>query len=182
MTIECMCCHMILGVKCQKCGGPAVIYAQIFPHGIRSFTERRAICRVQACMHLFEPGEGGITSGICEECSRRLLAAHEDSRSLIPVSKFQIPEQAKKKCLTSASRKRTLCSRGLPSQTRDTIRIGALMPYTPEFRCAECDQPLEAQITIDGRLLIQLCPTCKVRLLLNLPDREPEPETMEVRE
>jgi DNA-directed RNA polymerase subunit RPC12/RpoP len=56
------------------------------------------------------------------------------------------------------------------------------MPYTPEFRCAECDQPLEAQITIDGRLLIQLCPTCKVRLLLNLPDREPEPETMEVRE
>lgn len=82
MTVQCMCCKMILGEKCSRCGKPALVYVEIFPQGAASSTsERRAICKSLECGRTFLVGEGGITSGICPECAKRALAAYEAGRS-----------------------------------------------------------------------------------------------------
>ena len=83
MTIQCMCCHRILGEKCSECGGEAFTLTEIFPKGLGSKSERRAICKNWDCQRTFPIGNGGVTHGICSECCRRLLKGIETSQ--IPV-------------------------------------------------------------------------------------------------
>lgn len=64
----------------------------------------------------------------------------------------------------------------LAAPTRTEIRIGDHMPFTFEFHCANCDQPVDVEISLTGQLNVHLCETCKLRLLQNLPDTEPEPD------
>ena len=60
MTRVCS-CGRYLGTKCPECGSP------VLRVGI-DFGEIIFTCSSDHCCHRFKPGEGKISTGLCEEC------------------------------------------------------------------------------------------------------------------
>jgi len=53
------------------------------------------------------------------------------------------------------------------------------MPFTFEVVCHECGAELDAEENDSGQIEVQLCATCRARLLAEMPTPEPDPEQLE---
>jgi DNA-directed RNA polymerase subunit RPC12/RpoP len=56
------------------------------------------------------------------------------------------------------------------------------MPFTFEVVCHECGAELDAEENDSGQIEVQLCATCRARLLAEMPTPEPDPEQLEASE
>lgn len=69
MTRACQ-CRRHLGEKCSRCGSS----------DLNVFEARNGIFFMCMCGFGFRPGEGGITTGLCEDCEKREIAKLKELR------------------------------------------------------------------------------------------------------
>lgn len=69
MTRACQ-CGRYLGEKCSGCGG-SNLAVKIFAFGIE---KESLLFHCRDCDLGFFPGQGGITTGLCEDCEKREIA------------------------------------------------------------------------------------------------------------
>lgn len=67
MTRVCGECKRYLGERCRACGSENLTL-----HRETNSLNSPISFRCRDCEHSFWPGEGGITTGLCEECEARL--------------------------------------------------------------------------------------------------------------
>ena len=75
MTRACQWCNRYLGEKCSRCG--SFNLKILDPLDARARTFLFFLCE---CGFGFKPGEGGITTGACDDCRERETAKLKEQR------------------------------------------------------------------------------------------------------